>query len=70
MAKLTAVCCAVRCRAGRFRSSIGRLALARQALSHMRQTSADALTEAVEAFGKLCVLSLVSNEDRHCKLIG
>jgi hypothetical protein len=48
--------------AGKFRSTIGRVALARQAGSNVEQ--------AVEEFGKLCLLSLVSNEDRHCKLIG
>lgn len=55
--------------ADRFRACISRLALARQA-SRAKQAAALDLGSTVEDFGRLCVLSLVSDELRHCRIVG
>lgn len=58
------------CCAERIRLCVGRIALARQAEQRPRPSAAVDVQPAVDDFSRVCLLSLVSNEPRHCRLIG
>lgn len=58
------------CCAERIRLCVGRIALARQAEQRPRPSAAVDVQPAVDDFSRVCLLSLVSNEPRHCRLVG